>query len=235
MNGFTLFLPSLEQWAIRVLKRALRTVDSPEMRQSAMGFVGQEGQHARAHAAFWPILDQQGYDTAGYRRAAAQLFKTLETRFSVAFNVAILAGFEHLTECIAEHCLRQDTFAQAEPELKALFEWHAAEEIEHKSVAYDLMVALGQAYWPRLASLVEGSVIGIGFLVWGLLLLLGQDKQLWKRSTGDDMVDFFFVKAGLFWPLCRNFAAYFVPSFHPSQRHNDELTEVVFNPAVSAG
>lgn len=61
-------------------------------------------------------------------------------------NLAIIAGFEHLTTLFAEFALETDFLAEAEPKLRELFEWHGAEEIEHKSVAYDVFQNATDSY-----------------------------------------------------------------------------------------
>ncbi len=64
-------------------------------------------------------------------------------------SLAVIAGFEHLTSGLAEIALRYDTLINAYCKMKALWEWHAAEQIEHKTLAFDFLQVIDNGYWLR--------------------------------------------------------------------------------------
>ncbi|MGF1514597.1 MAG: metal-dependent hydrolase [Elainellaceae cyanobacterium] len=227
MNSFTLALPLTERWAIRVLKRSLCRLSDTGVEQDVINFVGQEGQHAAAHAAFWDNLRQQGYATGGYVRAIESVLRRFEACFTPAFNCAILAGLEHLTECISDFGLRHDIFSGAEPKLKQLFEWHAAEEIEHKTVVYDAITSLKVGYLARILGLVISHIYVVAAIAFGTGILLWQDGLLVRRSIWADAVRLFWIEGFLF-EVCENFGAYCRADFHPSQKDNADLAQAVF-------
>lgn len=218
LNSFTLLFPATEKWSIRVLKKSLRQISNSEVKQDALKFIGQEGQHANSHALFWNNLKQQGYSLNWYFQTVDSALKWFETRFSNAFNVAILAGFEHLTEFIADFGLSHHVLDRAEPELKLLFEWHAAEEIEHKTVAYDVLSSLTRSYSFRILGLIVAHIYAISFLALGIGMLLHYDKKLLNFSVWSDFTQFFLIKEKFFFKACVNFVSYFRGNFHPSQK-----------------
>jgi predicted metal-dependent hydrolase len=227
MNSFTLALPATEKWSIRVLRRVLKQINNPEVKQDALTFIGQEGQHASAHTLFWQNLRQQGYRIDRYLKAINVVLKWSETHLSPVCNLALLAGFEHLTECIAELCLEQHLFDTAESDLKRLFEWHAAEEIEHKTVAYDVLNDLSQSYTLRILGLVIAYIYLFIVISLGTFLLLQQDRKIFSFSVWSDLIQVCFVKEKLFPRAGAAFIEYFRSDFHPSQHDNAALCQNV--------
>ncbi|MBC7548061.1 MAG: metal-dependent hydrolase [Polaromonas sp.] len=65
--------------------------------------------------------------------------------------LAITAASEHCTAVFADGTLRYASwFDAAEPLLQTLWRWHAAEESEHRAVAFDLYTALNGSYAWRI-------------------------------------------------------------------------------------
>ena len=227
LNSLTLLLPATEKWAVRVVKKSFSQVSHPKIQQDALKFIGQEGQHANAHLLFWNNLRQQGYSIDPHVQEVDRFLGWFESRLSPVLSIAILAGFEHLTEFIADFGLNNHFLDEADPALKYLFAWHAAEEIEHKALAYDVLCSLTQGYGVRILGLVIGHLHAIRFLCSGLFLLLRQDHKAWSFSVWADMAQFLLVKEKFFFRACANFMMYFRVDFHPSQRDNDALYSTV--------
>ncbi len=65
-------------------------------------------------------------------------------------QLAATAAFEHFTALLAVLALREDVMLdEAHPQLAALWRWHAVEETEHKSVAFDVFAHLGGGWLQR--------------------------------------------------------------------------------------
>lgn len=65
-NSITLLFPDGEQFMLRTVKRQIKQIDNPQLKQEALAFVGQEAQHAVQHEKFWNNLRQQGYEFDTY-------------------------------------------------------------------------------------------------------------------------------------------------------------------------
>ncbi|HEY9858195.1 MAG TPA: metal-dependent hydrolase, partial [Candidatus Obscuribacterales bacterium] len=125
LNSLTLLLPDVERYINQTVKQQLPQIQAPLPRQEVRAFIAQEAQHASQHTKFWDNLRQQGYAIDAYLGLVrAVLFDGLARRLSLQLNLAIVAGLEHLTSLMAEVALRGNFLAPAEPQLKALFEWH---------------------------------------------------------------------------------------------------------------
>lgn len=220
-NSFTLGVPDIEKYLIRNVKKRINDIDNAQLKQEAQAFISQEGQHSLQHSKFWDNLRFLGYKFDTYLVwLRAILFNNLERRLSTNFNLAISAGIEHLTTLMAEYTLDADLFAEAEPELRELFEWHAVEEIEHKTVLYDVLQNATNSYLLRLAGMFIANILVLVFLNLGLAMLLYQDKKLLDRKVWQEMIDFWIIKDKFMYRVLLNSIDYFRKDFHPSQRDN---------------
>lgn len=218
LNSFTLFLPDVEQYLIRTVRQRLNSLDEPLLKQEALAFIGQEAQHSIQHTKFWDNLRASGYKIDTYlQMVQAVFFQVLEHRLSLPLNLAIGAAGEHLTTLFAAVVLEEDFLAEAEPNLRNLFEWHAAEELEHKSVVFDVLQNTNSSYLLRLVGLVVSHLLVFGFLNLGLAMLLYQDKQLFDRHVWQEMFRFWFLKEKLLPRAWLNCLTYCQKNFHPSQ------------------
>jgi hypothetical protein len=221
LNSLTLLLPDIEQYIIQNVRRQLKQLDKPQLKQEVRAFIAQEAQHSTQHTKFWDNLRLQGYEFGTYvRLLRAILFKTLERRLSTRLNLSIIAGIEHLTTLIAEVGLEGEFLAEAEPKLRKLFEWHAVEEIEHKSVAYDVLQNATDSYLVRLVGMLIADILVLGFLNLGVAMMLYQDKKLLDRKVWQEMIQFWFTKEKFLSRALLNCVDYFKKGFHPSQREN---------------
>src|SRR4029079_9859046 len=77
---------------------------------------------------------------------------------------------------LAEGAFSQNLLDNAAPEMRQLLAWHAAEELEHKSVAVDVLQTIDPSYALRMAGLVYATVTLGGFWLWGALALMRQEQ-----------------------------------------------------------
>ncbi|MDP1775084.1 MAG: metal-dependent hydrolase, partial [Moraxellaceae bacterium] len=104
--------------------------------------------------------------------------KLLEKRWLV-FRLGIIAAVEHMTCVVGNYALDNTKWDEvgADPVLLDLLRWHGAEEVEHRSVAFDLYQHLGGGYISRyyLSTIVVPMVIGL----WtdGAAHLMNQDPR----------------------------------------------------------
>lgn len=235
-NSFTLLFPHGEKFFIRSVQKFIPQIKDEKLKHEVKLFIRQEAQHAIEHEKFFNILREQGHDVDKILLLVEDVIsKFIEKHASPKTCLALTAGFEHLTALLSEIALKDDFFSEAHPELKALFEWHALEELEHRSVAYDVLQAADPNFIHRVAGLLGAYLIfsGLSGFVTGKLLL--KDKALFKNKTFIEALDVFILDQKLLPKALSIFGRYLLPGFHPSQYEISEIEGALSNPNLKFG
>ena len=179
INEVNLLLPAGEFWFCRLYNLALPLISDKRLKADVQAFIRQEAMHARAHdGAVADYLNSHGIETASNRKHEDWLFDTVladepfgrklprwAQRRWLVFRLGIIAAIEHMTCVLGKYVLENTTWedAGADPTLLDLIRWHGAEEIEHRSVAFELYQHLGGRYPSRyyLASISMPAIFGL--------------------------------------------------------------------------
>lgn len=234
VNGMNLVVIDLEQFMAQVLKAYVRAIPDPELQQQVRGFISQELCHSAAHQQYCQTLRQQGYQFQTYARFVHWIFHRVLEKFGLPLRLATIAGFEHLTALLAEITLRDHTLDAAHPTMKHLWQWHAAEELEHKTLVYDVLQAMHPNYWLRLAGIGMGTTIAAGLTISAMFLLAIQDREFFHWRSGSDLVKLFFTAEKLIPRSLVHLWRYAQPHFHPSHQETDHYAAQVFAAPWSA-
>lgn len=170
MNTLHLVLPEGERWFVHVFGQALPLIRDDKLREEVVGFIGQEAVHAEAHQGAADHLAAQGLDPAPFVDQVSWLFRTLlgdrDLPAPVAHQwllerLAMIAAIEHFTAVLGRWVLRAPLErAGADPTMVDLLRWHGAEEVEHRSVAFDLYAHLDGRLLRRVRTMaVAGPVL----------------------------------------------------------------------------
>lgn len=174
-NGLNLLFPHGERFFVRSVKHFLDVVDDPGLKSQVRGFFAQEGRHAHAHDDFNQVLRSQGYEIDQFLTNYQRLSSWLEAHMPAKLRLAVTAAAEHFTAILAHGAFTQGVLDRCDPRMQELLAWHAAEEIEHKAVAFDVLAKVDPSYALRIAGLVAATVLLGGFWTWGAARLLAQD------------------------------------------------------------
>ncbi len=176
VNGVNLLFPSGERFFVRSVYHYLDRIDDPALRAAVRGFGMQEGRHAKSHEDFFATLRAQGYQIDRFLGFYTWISYQLTERWSPpALRLAATAAAEHYTAIMAAGCAGEVPLALAHPALRQLLYWHAAEEIEHKSVAYDVLQAVNPSYPLRIAGLAVATSMLLSMWAIATVSLLRQD------------------------------------------------------------
>jgi predicted metal-dependent hydrolase len=205
--------------------RAFRDDAPPKLAEEIRSFVTQEVMHSREHVAFNRRAHDAGYDMTALDQRVDERLAITRMRHPVV-NLAATMALEHFTAILAHELLRDPRhLGGADPESRALWQWHAIEEIEHKGVAYDTWRHATRD-WPRFKRWsVKARVmlyVTKNFIVdrtHGSLELLRQDgitgPDAWAR-----LFWFSFVRPGMMRKIAGAWLNFFLPGFHP-WNHDD--------------
>lgn len=264
VNSIHLLLPAGELWFCRVYNKALPLVTDEELRVDVRAFIEQEAIHARAHKHGEDWLKNQGIDVTEYRERVDWLFKQLlgdaplgykmpkrlEKRWLV-LRVGLVAAIEHFTGMLGDWCMNSDSWDKGDPVVADLFRWHLAEEVEHRTVAFDLFEHLCRTqlgfYISRQALMALVFPLFIYAVMEGYRSIASQDQDKQARKWSKAMLPLVLwrmEKIGrksdnipAFSYLCRRTLLWVKPWFHPKTEGNTEqaLAYLAQSPAALAG
>jgi predicted metal-dependent hydrolase len=178
--------PEGEDFFVQSVRHYRDQITDPELRQQVAGFIGQEAIHGREHRAFNRRLAARGYPVviAADRLVAAG--RAVYSRVGIkSHQLAVTAALEHYTATLAE-LLLGDEEARAlltDDEVRSLWLWHALEEAEHKSVAFDVYQSVSGSHAVRSVVMhlaTVGFLVGVGF---GTSVSMALDPGVWRHPV----------------------------------------------------
>jgi predicted metal-dependent hydrolase len=219
-NGLNLLFPAGERFFVRSVRHYLDRIEDPQLREDVKGFSGQEGLHAYAHERQFEALEKQGYAIRPFLRFyEAFAYGFVEKIAPAQLCLAATAACEHFTATMATNALARETegvFVLKDPTMRALLLWHAVEEIEHRSVAFDVLAEINPSFELRVAGLAVATSMLFSLWMLGAGTLLVQDRATVKRWSRELRARREFRakhKMPAFGPAIR---AYLRRDFHPS-------------------
>lgn len=222
-NALSMSFPVGEQFFIDAVRNGFKQLPEPEQvafNTEIKGFIGQEATHRRIHALFNTQIEKHGLVNEWEPRARKRL-RLLEGT-DPRHGLAITAANEHFTALFAEWLLSHPTLLEGcEPRLKALWQWHSAEEAEHKCTAFDLYQQLGGSQAWRTRWMRRVTLIFLTDTLRQTANNLKRDGTLWQWRTWRSAGRHLLGNQGLLRGTFRPWLAYFKPDFHPNQQNSD--------------
>jgi len=172
-------MPYGEPYVIASVRSSIADIDeraAPGLAEEARAYIAQERGHYRQHRRFNDLITADQPALKRIERWLAVSYCWLRRHMSREFNVAFAAGFEAIAFAAARwiDSNRRELFAGADPTISSLFLWHLAEEVEHKSVAFDVWEHVDGNRLRYAAAMTTSFLM----LVW--FIFLGTVAQLWK-------------------------------------------------------
>ncbi|MCB9032948.1 MAG: metal-dependent hydrolase [Chitinophagales bacterium] len=238
MNAQHLAFPDGEKFFIRSVKAfADAYKNDPELKKRVNNFIGQEGTHYAEHQKFWDIMESQNLNPMkfvkvfrnsawnGLEAYARKQFN--KNKFADKMCLSITVALEHYTAMLAESGILAPEITQNMPaEMKDLFMWHAAEEIEHKAIPFDVLKKVDDSYALRIGGMAIASWGLWFYLGLGTVMLSIEDEDIKAKDVPKNLLMFLFGFNRTFGgTLRKQFFQYFKKDFHPDQIDNYYLAE----------
>lgn len=215
---FTTFPPG-ENFFVRSVVHFRDQIKDPTLLKQINAFAGQEGTHASSHQDHLDILTRQGYTSLEREnKYIIDPFLKLANKVAPKFSLALTVALEHFTALLAHQAIdRADLFRHpAHADFQPLMEWHAAEEIEHKAVAFDVYQQVDGSYRRRIAAMVGATFFMVFLLVpMRMSPLLYHDGVLFKWRTWRNGLSFLYGKQGMFRMPWDHYKQFYRRDFHP--------------------
>lgn len=227
MGALSSMFPPGEKEFIRTIRVYEDQITDPVLKRDIKGFIGQEGFHQINHKRVNAYIEEKtGLKITTLEQGVSDSIRdTLKTGgFSDAQMLASTVSLEHITAIMGEWMLRnKEVFEPAPALFRELILWHGVEELEHKSVAFDVyMQCVGDRKLLRRVMVVTT----IGFCV---SLLRMQLKLLWWERKLPSLRDFWgaftfsFGKHGVLRHVLKPYFKFYKKDFHPDNTDESAL------------
>lgn len=219
-NAMSMMFPIGEQYFIDAVRAGAARVSDPALADTVRGFIGQEATHTRLHRIFNRRLAEQGL------RNHVEPLIALRIRWSDWLDdrskMAVAMAYEHFTATFGDAVLGGASWLDgASPPMRALWEWHAVEECEHRAVVFDVYRAGGGGYGRRVGWFLYVSVLFFLDSLVQTTANLHRGGHLFRPSTWGQGLRFLFGRGGLAAWMLVPWLSYLRPGFSPRDHGDD--------------
>jgi predicted metal-dependent hydrolase len=230
-NTMHLTLPEGERAMSKALSDALPLVEDERLREEMVGFIGQENVHAGAHEGIHEHLEDLGLPIDPVVSKLAWLVDKIMNKDHglrgrakhqwLCERLALSAALEHYTAVMGQWMLDADHFEDLmHPMMLDLCRWHAAEEVEHRNVAFDAFMYVDGGYGRRVRTALLASALLMVVFTLSTGYLYANDPTPGKSRRGWPRQLFSAMRRKIM-PTGAHFITeipvYLRPGFHPSQ------------------
>lgn len=222
-NCVSLIMPFAEPYFVKSIRGALPQLDS-DLQASTADYLRQELAHQGQHKRFNEHITAKYPGVKRVEGWMRRFYGWLGRTRSLEFNLAFAAGSETIAYSLARWTEKHlgTLFAGADPVPITLYLWHLAEEVEHKSSAYDVFEAVDGSRL-RYAWATTVSTVMLALFIWtGTLSMLWTDRRFFSPIAHFRLIKWV---VSLTFELVPTLVISSLPHHHPSK-----LSDPVFLP-----
>ncbi len=174
--------PEGEDFFVESVRNYREQITDPELKRQVAAFIGQEAMHSREHRTLNTRLQDLGYQTWLADRLTRHGLNLGRRVLPKVHQLAVTAALEHYTATLAEMIMTIPAVREGldDGEIRSLFLWHALEESEHKSVAFDVFQTVSGDERIR-TQVMNATTLGfIGAIVLGTTMSLLVDPATYN-------------------------------------------------------
>lgn len=223
---FSAVFPTGERFFMDSVRHFRHQVTDPVLQKEIAGFIGQEAIHGREHERFNRALIKNGFDVNVGIRAIKRGLGLLR-KLNPTQQLACTVVMEHATANLAVLWLTHSKLnLLSDTKTLSMWQWHALEELEHKSVSFDVYQHVTQDKWlDRLVAV--GAVTGLaGFILYAWI------RIAYQQGCHRDIRDFkqgmslLFGKEGFLVPLFIKAPEVLKKDFNPRNDDTEKLEKI---------
>ena len=219
-NAISMSFPFGEGYFIKSFKQIINDdlIRNQEIREKVSIFIAQEALHSSIHGEFNTYLESKGLPFTllplfEFRR------RVFDSIYSHKTQLAVTMAYEHVTAALSYANLKYGWVNDVEDDnIRRMWNWHSAEEIEHRSVAYELYQEVNGGYIRRIYGMIF-TVVCFNF-DYGLqtIINLWHAGDLFKKKTLTGAMRFLFGRQGMAWIMGYTICSYFKPGWKPENK-----------------
>ncbi len=194
------------------------------------GFLAQEAIHSREHVFFNRQIAIHGYDVSAMEARTQVRLAFVRSRPPLV-QLAATVALEHFTAILA-HALLSDPrhMDAAGAEARAMWRWHAMEEIEHKAVAFDTYRLAthgrgGPRRWALRCFAMVGATVLLGSNVFASMASMFKTDGIDRARTWGRVMIFLFGRPGILRQILPDYLRFYRPGFHPWELDDHALLD----------
>jgi predicted metal-dependent hydrolase len=228
MDALSSVFPDGEAFFVRAVLHYRDRVEDPALRGAIAAIAAQEGQHSPQHGRHLDLLAAQGYTAIATRNRFMRAMLRFASRRLPHPSLVSTAALEHLTALLARQLLGnpEKWTGPMDPRMAPLWQWHALEEAEHKSVAFDVLQLVGVGTLHRAWAMAINT---LGLLLETLdrtVYMLWKDGLLFRRRTWSEGLRWLCGRGGFLRGLGHDYWRWYRRDFHPDEVDDTRLVEV---------
>ncbi len=224
LDNLSVFFPAGERFFVKAVRAHQAFVKDEKLTQEVRAFCGQEGVHGREHERYNELL-QRHYPVEAMEKKVQDILARVSTGPELG-QLGVTCALEHFTALLGSMLLTDPRLLEgAHPAMEALWRWHAAEENEHKTVAFDVYKAAGGTYPMRVTTMIGATVIFWAKVMEQQARMMRASGILFSLEEWRALGRYLFVEPGGLLRLIRLYFEYYRPDFHPSHIDSDGLLD----------
>lgn len=186
LNALSSLFPVGEAFFCRSVARYRDQITDPVLREQVANFIFQEAMHSKEHARANVALREANVLGREIETTARVMLGLTERFLPPVTRLAVTCAMEHCTTMLCAHLLATQwpRNEATDTEFCKLWMWHAAEEIEHKAVCFDVynhIFGTGLLAWLHRAGTMAGVTVIGGT---GLMIAFGVASLKGLRARG---------------------------------------------------
>lgn len=226
MGALSASFPPGERYFIESVRHYADGVQDPVLKERIRGFIGQEAMHTKEHLAFNEFLDKRGLPILTMQKMVEEALKAIKKTNSPQRNLARTVALEHMTAFLASAFLEYPEFLdRAHPTVAAFWAWHAIEEIEHRSVAFDVYKAFVDDEFLRVRSMATTTLAFTILTAIRTAVLMQRTGNLFNVRAVVEGLDIMFGRQGVLRRALPLYRAYYRRDFHPDRHDNLSIVQ----------
>ncbi len=218
--------PPGEQMFIESVRNYKNRVTDPQLLENVNDFTRQEAHHTNQHKLANEKLESLGWKAQKIEKRVEKAIALLNAKRSKRERLAATVCLEHITAIVAEYVLTHPKQLEGmHPSIKYMMIWHAIEEIEHKSVAFDVYMTTGGQRKTLLRIMRAIAVLFPTLTIGRTIYLLWAARRMPSWAQVKEAWGMLFSEDGMFTCIKAPFKDFYREDFHPDDHDNRALIE----------
>ncbi|MGJ8668313.1 MAG: metal-dependent hydrolase [Oceanococcus sp.] len=232
MNTLSILFPVGERFFIKSMRDHRDQIDDAELKKAVTAFIGQEAMHGREHEDYNDAVFAATQGTEQQEEFVKALLGMFQKWTPKSLQLSGTIALEHFTAIMADGLLKEPRMLEnADPAFANVWTWHALEETEHKSVAFDVWEKVygkgARAYAERVTGQLIATPILLAVTSYYFLRMLKLEGELSNRKGWRSFFRLTYGEVGYARKLVKPWADYFKFNFHPWDHDNRQYLKLL--------